>query len=300
MSEYKFSVVIATFNRPELCSAAVASVFVAAADKHCVQVVVVDDASEAQLPCFENPHVRVFMQENNAGPGSARMRGIREAAGLLVVILDDDDELRVDAFDTLSTRLAELSDNDWLVAQFATSNARPTLKFHRLMFDDYMAERVAGDYTPVFHRERFLASGLTYPETRLGGEHLLWWAMSLQIAIPTWQDVLIDVGEAAAERLTDIDSQVGRANEHLALAEATWHQFGTKLKNQYPHQATRVLMGGITYSVLAGKRFRAFAFLVNLRAPKQVAMAVAILVLPRKAVVKLFRSFRSRQLHSAD
>lgn len=299
MRNYKFSVVIATFNRPELCAAAVASVLLAAADKHCVQVVVVDDASDVALPHFDNSHVNVFRQEKNAGPGPARMRGIREGAGQFVIILDDDDELRIDAFDTLSMRLAELPDQHWLVLQFATSNASSTRGFDRLTFDHYMAGRVRGDYTPVFHRERFLASGFVYPETRLGGEHLLWWALSSKVTIPTWQDVLVNVGEGAAERLTDTDSQIRRAHEHLSLADATWDNFGTELREHYPHQANRVLMGGVTYAVLAEHRLRAFRFFVNLRSPKQILMAMAILILPRRVAEVLFRRFRARQLNSA-
>ncbi|MBQ0831290.1 glycosyltransferase family 2 protein [Marinobacter sp.] len=299
MSQYEFSVVIATFNRPELCAAAVESVFSAAVDRHSVQVIVVDDASGSPLPRIDNPHVQLLKQDKNAGPGPARMRGIREADSPFVIILDDDDQLRTDAFATAAARLAELPAGSWLVAQFATSNAGPAHGFRALTFDDYMCERVQGDYTPVFHREQFLASGLAYPETRIGGEHLLWWALAERVAIPTWQDVLIDVGADAAERLTGIGSQVSRAREHLDLAEETWRQFGTKLKKTYPLQAARVSMGGVTYAVLAGQRLRAFAFFSNLRAPKQILIAAAVVVLPRKIVLNLFQRFRSRQRHSA-
>ena len=299
MKQYEFSVVIATFNRPELCAAAVESVFASAGDRHNVQVIVVDDASDAPPPHFENPHVQLLKQDRNAGPGPARMRGIREADGPFVLILDDDDQLRTDAFATAAVRLAELDARRWLVAQFATSNAYPAQEFRTLTFDDYMCDRVQGDYTPVFHRERFLASDLAYPDTRIGGEHLLWWALSERIAIPTWHDVLIDVGSGAEERLTAIDSQVSRAREHLELAEETWRQFGVKLRREYPLQAVRVSLGGVTYAVLAGKRLRAFAFLANLRAPKQILIAAAVVVLPRKIVLNLFQRFRSRQRHSA-
>ncbi|WP_417522205.1 glycosyltransferase family 2 protein [Marinobacter sp.] len=300
MSEYQFSVVIATYNRPQLCVSAIDSILNAARERYRVEIVVVDDASETPFPRLDNHHIKVLRQDKNAGPGPARMRGIREAEGVFVLILDDDDQLRANAFETVSTRLAELSDCDWLVAQFATSNACSKFEFQWLKFDDYMSDRVSGDYTPVFHRERFLASDLSYPQTRLGGEHLLWWALSQQVAIPTWNNVIVNVGDDASVRLTDVGSQVVRANEHLALAESTWRQFGTLLKRAYPHQATRVSMGGVTYAVLAGHRFRAFPFLINLRSPSRIIMATAILVLPRKVVIKLFQRFRSGQLNSVD
>lgn len=85
------SVIIPTFNRAATISAAIESVFQQTYRE--IEVIVVDDGSTDETPevlrRFED-RVRVFRQPN-AGPSSARNRGIAAARGSLLAFLDSDD-----------------------------------------------------------------------------------------------------------------------------------------------------------------------------------------------------------------
>jgi glycosyltransferase involved in cell wall biosynthesis len=88
------SVVIPAYNRSTLLIEAVNSVLAQSYSAH--EVVIVDDGStdgtrEAVAARFgANPKVRYFRQEN-AGVSAARNRGLREAAGEFIALLDSDD-----------------------------------------------------------------------------------------------------------------------------------------------------------------------------------------------------------------
>ncbi len=85
------SVVVPTYNRGADCLRAVRSVLAQSyAD---IEVVVVDDGSDdgtADLLAGLDPRVRYFRQEN-AGVSAARNRGLEEARGDFIALLDSDD-----------------------------------------------------------------------------------------------------------------------------------------------------------------------------------------------------------------
>lgn len=86
------SVVIPTYNRAYIIGQAIASVL--RQSYRPVEVVVVDDGSTdatATVVSHYGPEVRYFHQEN-AGVSAARNRGLREALGEFVALLDSDDE----------------------------------------------------------------------------------------------------------------------------------------------------------------------------------------------------------------
>lgn len=90
----KVSVVIPTYNRPELLSQAIRSVL--AQTYQDFEVIVVDDGSRGRagnvVMAFEDSRIRYFKNETSLGGGGARNRGIAEARGGYVAFLDDDDE----------------------------------------------------------------------------------------------------------------------------------------------------------------------------------------------------------------
>src|SRR4051794_13984557 len=83
--------VIAVFNGERYLPEAIESVLVQ--EGHTVEVVVVDDGStDGTRHSVERFGSRVqYVFQDNAGPASARNRGLRHAAGELIAFLDADD-----------------------------------------------------------------------------------------------------------------------------------------------------------------------------------------------------------------
>ncbi|MEM8612307.1 MAG: glycosyltransferase [Cyanobacteria bacterium P01_H01_bin.105] len=90
----KFSIIIPTYNRPnrlELCLQSIAQLNY---PSHCFEVIIVDDGSHMPL----NPITEKFtsslplrlIQQQNAGPASARNTGAASAQGNYLVFTDDD------------------------------------------------------------------------------------------------------------------------------------------------------------------------------------------------------------------
>lgn len=90
-----FSVVVPTYDRPELVARAVASVL--AQDFADFELLVVDDASPRDpapsLARFDDSRLRLIRRPVNGGAAAALNTGISEAKGRLVSFLGDDDQL---------------------------------------------------------------------------------------------------------------------------------------------------------------------------------------------------------------
>jgi glycosyltransferase involved in cell wall biosynthesis len=101
-----FSVVIPTHNRAGVIERALRSV----AAQTCAdyEVIVIDDGSTDATPTVlqsvQSPAFRLFRHEKARGVSAARNHGVAEATGELVTFLDDDDELRPEAFEALLER----------------------------------------------------------------------------------------------------------------------------------------------------------------------------------------------------
>lgn len=85
------SVIIPTYNRPELVRRAIHSVMEQTFKDY--EIVVVDDGSLEPVCVLENEfeHLRVVRHEKNLGEASARNTGIRESRGEFIAFLDSDD-----------------------------------------------------------------------------------------------------------------------------------------------------------------------------------------------------------------
>jgi glycosyltransferase involved in cell wall biosynthesis len=84
-----FSVILPTFNRPEMLQEAVDSVLAQTIPE--LECIVVDDASAEPVVVLHDSRVRVVRRPMNGGPGAARNTGIALASGRYVVFLDDDE-----------------------------------------------------------------------------------------------------------------------------------------------------------------------------------------------------------------
>ncbi len=89
------TVVIPTYNRPEMLARALNSLVRQSFESF--DVVVVDDASSLNIAsivcCYEDRlNIQVIRNKRNCGAAVSRNRGIDQACGQLVAFLDDDDE----------------------------------------------------------------------------------------------------------------------------------------------------------------------------------------------------------------
>ena len=297
MANYALSVVIPTYNRPQLVQRAVASVLAQADAAMPIEVIVVDDASATPLPAFSSPHVRTHRMASNGGPGPAKMQGMRMASAPLALMLDDDDTLRVDAVRTLFAALARQALDAFPVVQFACGERQIEGDFCQKTFADYMAGRVLGDFTPVFRVGLFLQSALSYPDSRVGGEHLLWWRVTERYgAIPSFAARLVDVSANASIRLTDPSSQIRHAEDHLMLADTGLAEFGERLRAAYPLPYRRLMLARFTYAALSGRPREARASLVEMPLGRGLKLALrAISYLPLPVVRAAFLLYRRSQ-----
>jgi glycosyltransferase involved in cell wall biosynthesis len=112
MSSPKVSVVIPTYNRPDLLSRAIESVLNQTYTNY--ECIIVDDAScvdtSSVIKEFNDGSIRYFEHEKNQGASAARNTGIEHAKGEYIAFLDDDDEWlpekiakQVDLFDRLDS-----------------------------------------------------------------------------------------------------------------------------------------------------------------------------------------------------
>ncbi len=88
------SVIIPTYNRPDLVKKAIQSVL--NQTYHDFEIIVVDDGikkrAEEAVKSFSNQQIRYIKHPQNRGGAAARNTGIRASGGRFIAFLDDDDE----------------------------------------------------------------------------------------------------------------------------------------------------------------------------------------------------------------
>ncbi len=110
----KITVIIPTYNRPDLLPRALESVQKQSWPN--LEVLVVDDASRTSAESIVNsfkqslPNIRFIRHEKNKGVNAARNTGVAEAHGDIISFLDDDDEYLPDAFEKIHSAVEENPD----------------------------------------------------------------------------------------------------------------------------------------------------------------------------------------------
>jgi serine acetyltransferase/GT2 family glycosyltransferase len=145
------SVVIATYNRPEL----LAALLEAFAQQTCVytafEVVVVDDGSRENMQPITVPFATrlqlQFVRQANGGAAAARQAGANHARAALVIFIDDD--MRVPAHFVAEHIAAHAIAESTVVASADAAAARPRVVMGRLLAESAIAQM------PLF--ERFYA-----------------------------------------------------------------------------------------------------------------------------------------------
>lgn len=99
----KFSIVIPLYNKENQISATLNSVLAQTFQDY--EIIVVNDGSTdgsvAAVETFDDPRIRLIHQ-NNAGVSAARNKGIEEAEGEYIALLDGDDEWKPEYLETIS------------------------------------------------------------------------------------------------------------------------------------------------------------------------------------------------------
>ena len=292
-----FSVVIPTYNRADLVGRAITSVLRQGWPD--VEIVVVDDASSdgtEQVVRSSYPQVRYLRQGDNQGGSAARQRGIKEATGTWVFLLDDDDEMCENALQIVASELSRLPDaGRYPVVQFASSNGSLPFRFKKLDLDDYLSEVFQGDLVPVIQRDMFLREGLSYAANRQASGGLLWWAVAEKHGMPTWDQKVIVVHTDATNRTGSVEHQIRNAAEFARLQEMTLDAYGDVLQSRYPRYFRRKHIGAAVYWLLAGEKGRARAHLARMysQGSRVVALSLYGLSLCPALILRLsFRSYR--------
>ncbi|PVZ85830.1 hypothetical protein C9426_17960 [Serratia sp. S1B] len=285
-----------TYNRPELVIRAINSVVMERNSDTNIEIIVVDDASTTTLPNIQVEGVIYHRMPINGGPGPARMHGIQLANAPWVLILDDDDTLLPGSANYLKQQLPSVEDSAYPVYQFATHKENQREAFRLITLADYMNKSIIGDFTPVFDRQKFLQTGMQYPDNRAGGEHLLWWKIAEKFGIPSYDHPLVCVSDDASIRLTHFSSQMKKAAYHLQLAEMTLEEFGEQLQLKYPEEFRRINLARVTYSLLDNQSTLARSYLQDAQIDAPLHLALwAISWLPQSLIQKLFLLYRQHQ-----
>lgn len=256
MEEIGFTVIITTYNRANLVRRAIDSVL--QQEWPTLEIIVVDDCSSdntANIIPTLYPKVKYLRQEFNQGPGPARNRGLREATQPWALILDDDDALMPGSLQTIVESMKDLPQLDkYPTLNFAHGNGKLVAPFLIVRAVDYLKGNIKGDFVPVIQVGLFIKEGLSYPNLRIGGEHLLWWDIAEKYGIPSWSKPVANVYNDAPFRLTSSKEQLRRAREYAELQDITIKQFNEIMDQFSPEIAAKKWLGSATYWLLAGER----------------------------------------------
>lgn len=300
MNSIEFSIVIATYNRSKMVLRAIESAL--KQNGHTAEVIVVDDCSndDTEFVVKKIQGVRYFRQSKNTGPGPARDRGIREASGEFVVILDDDDEINAPALGIIQNAILSFNGLDeYPVSQFSHTNGSVDdgKDFRIIKLENYILLELKGDFTPVIHRKLYIENNLWYPNNRAGGEHLLWWEIADKFGIPTWSESIMTLHNDAGSRLVSTESQIERSQSHLELAYLTLNRFGERIKIISPPLYRSNLLALATYGLISGDVDSSKYARKQLFSNSQTSLAGLVLILeffPKKALIFLFRIYRKQ------
>lgn len=164
------SVVIPTYNRHLLLRRALASVL--SQTYRNLECLVIDDAStdataEIVTSCGDN-RIRYFKNENNAGAQASRNRGIQEARGAYIGLLDDDDawlpeklEKQVAQFVRAGAACGVVYSGFYFVSAKTGAIVSTVMPQHRGdVFTRLLQSCILGSPTPLIRRDCFDRSGL--------------------------------------------------------------------------------------------------------------------------------------------
>lgn len=257
MDKPSFSIIITTYNRAHLIGRAIDSVLEQQNEAE-LEIIVVDDNSSDDTQQVVNelyPMVTYMKQEENLGPGPARNRGLKKATKSWAILFDDDDTLLPGSLSLIWDTMKKFESlEEYPVLNFAHSNGTIQSDFHCFSIQDYLEDKIQGDFVPVVQVKKFLELKYAYPHTKIGGEHLLWWQIAKNSGIPTWDKCVAKVHSDAPIRLTSFEAQARRALEYAQLQDKTIELFEKELLLFSRSKLRDKWLGSIVYWKLAGSK----------------------------------------------
>lgn len=187
----KFSIVIPLYNKENQISATLNSVLAQTFQDY--EIIVVNDGSTdgsvAAVETFDDPRIRLIHQ-NNAGVSAARNKGIEEAEGEYIALLDGDDEWKPEYLETISDLISRYPEAQVFATNYEFRDAQGKVKstiLNNLKFKDTAGimdnyfEVAAHSHPPIWTsamvatKYAFESIG-SFPIGIKSGEDLLTWA----------------------------------------------------------------------------------------------------------------------------
>lgn len=299
--ETPLSIVITTFNRRKLLERCLNSI--QSQDYKDYEIIVIDDCSKPSYKeeiLSDFPEIIYMYQEKNMGPGPARNKGIRKAKNNYVVIMDDDDIFKPNAFRQINSFLINNEYKYFPVYNFLCSNSQ-------IKYDDYyrvysfaelIDNTISGDLLHLISKQDFLDNHqYTYPDSRIGAESLLWYEIAINKGFPIINITNVIVSEDAVDRLTNINRQVKYSSEFAEYQINIIEKFKDEIiKTNNIEFLLKKYLGAVTYLLISGQKMKALKYWNEMLSySKKYTLLFPLFFITRKNIIRLFFTYRKKR-----
>lgn len=260
------SIIIPTFNRPDLLRRAISSALGQTYPN--IEVIVVDDHSDNDLESMrkEFPAVRFYRNSENKGGCFSRNRGIKEAAGKYVNFLDDDDELYPEKVELQVRKFAESKDPklgmitchsvDFRSGRKKIVKNRVQGDIYRKILSKYI---VAGTEPMLFKASVFDEIGWFDERLQSSQEYDLYIRASEKFHIEYVDEVLTQRNRSRDQISLNFDKKIQGAKRLIQKHDTRYREIGRSF-----HLRMRLKLYGLIFRFLIGKYFgeKAYRFTI--------------------------------------
>ena len=202
------SIIIPTYNRADVIIFSVQSVLVQKFNNW--EMIIVDDGSEDNTKnvlknYIGQKNITYISINKNMGVGFARNRGIENAKGDWILLLDSDCTLFPNSLNKIVSRLYKFP--DCLIHMFsAISDKGENMgdiikKSKKLNGLDYLNEKIKGEFQPLVKKHLF--ENNSFSENVSGGEGTLWTKLALTTNLIYFHnDITLEYGTKSPDRLS--------------------------------------------------------------------------------------------------
>lgn len=218
------SVIILTYNRPQMLRKALLSV--TAQTFHDFEIIIIDDASQDEstqmIESFADPRITYVRNSFNQGEGKSRNTGLQHATGRYVAFLDDDDEWlpkKLELQTKLLNRCPDAVGGVYTGARdvdaFTGRLVRTRIPDKRGdIFLDLLRENFLSTSSVLLRRECFERCGQFDDEIPAGLDYDMWLRIATQFRFEFVQTILVQHGIHPQRLTEDMQIQI-RGRESL-------------------------------------------------------------------------------------